>query len=132
MPPHPRPTSPYGEAGPPPPSPPPTGRPLTFGRYRGWTLNQVARYDLDYLEWLSRTTMGRNYKRELDELLRRALSGRRGHAERIPLRRPRCPPRRVVALVARGLGDGPLQHHRRHQRRQDDGRQQDRVHLAVR
>ncbi len=61
----------HGEAGPPPANPPPSGRPLTFGRYRGWTLNQVGRYDHDYLEWLARTTMGRNYKRELDELLRR-------------------------------------------------------------
>ncbi len=63
--------SPYGEAGAPPPNPPPAGKPLTFGRYRGWTLNQVGRYDHDYLEWLARTTLGRNYKRELDELLRR-------------------------------------------------------------
>jgi curved DNA-binding protein CbpA len=61
---------PYGEAGPPPQTPAPQGSPLTFGRYRGWTLNQVGRYDRDYLEWLSRTTMGRNYKRELDQLLR--------------------------------------------------------------
>jgi curved DNA-binding protein CbpA len=66
------PDSPYGEAGPPPTNPPPKGRALAFGRYRGWTLNQVARYDRDYVEWLSRTTMGRNYKHELDELLRRA------------------------------------------------------------
>jgi curved DNA-binding protein CbpA len=64
-------TGPHGEAGPPPVNPAPAGRPLTFGRYRGWTLNQVGRYDHDYLEWLSRTTMGRNYRRELDELLRR-------------------------------------------------------------
>ncbi len=63
--------SPFGEAGPPPANPPASGHPLTFGRYRGWTLNQVGRHDQDYLEWLSRTTMGRNYKRELDELLRR-------------------------------------------------------------
>jgi len=61
----------HGEAGAPPPNPAPSGRPLTFGRYRGWTLNQVARYDFDYIEWLSRTTMGRNYKRELDDLLHR-------------------------------------------------------------
>ncbi len=61
----------HGEAGPPPVNPPPSGRPLTFGRYRGWTLNQVGRSDHDYLEWLARTTMGRSYKRELDELLRR-------------------------------------------------------------
>ena len=62
---------PYGEAGAPPANPPASGRPLSFGRYRGWTLNQVARHDFDYIEWLSRTTMGRNYKRELDVLLRR-------------------------------------------------------------
>ncbi len=61
----------HGEAGPPPTNPAPAGPVLSFGRYRGWTLNQVARYDRDYLEWLSRTTMGRNYRRELDELLRR-------------------------------------------------------------
>ena len=62
------PSGPYGEAGSPPPSPPAQGRPLSFGRYRGWTLNHVMRYDADYIEWLSRTTMGRNYKRELDAL----------------------------------------------------------------
>jgi curved DNA-binding protein CbpA len=63
--------SPYGEAGPPPTSPAPGGSTLTFGRYRGWTLDQVARVDRDYLEWLSRTTMGRNYRRELDSLIKR-------------------------------------------------------------
>jgi curved DNA-binding protein CbpA len=61
----------HGEAGPPPANPAPVGPELTFGRYHGWTLNQVARFDRDYLEWLSRTTMGRNYRRELDALLRR-------------------------------------------------------------
>jgi len=65
-------SSPYGEAGPPPGHPFPSGAALTFGRYRGWTLNQVGHFDRDYLEWLSRTTMGRTYRRELDELLRRA------------------------------------------------------------
>ena len=64
-------TGPYGEAGAPPASPKADGRPLSFGRYRGWTLNQVDRYDHGYIEWLSRTTMGRTYKRELDVLLRR-------------------------------------------------------------
>ena len=64
-------SGPHGEAGPPPATPRPEGRPLSFGRYRGWTLNQVDRYDHSYLEWLGRTTMGRTYKRELDRLLRR-------------------------------------------------------------
>lgn len=63
--------SPYGEAGVPPSTPPPVGSVLTFGRYRGWAINQVGRYDRDYIEWLSRTTTGRTYKAELDELLRR-------------------------------------------------------------
>lgn len=62
---------PHGEAGPPPPNPPASGSVLTFGRYRGWSLNQVARFDRDYLEWLSRTTTGRTYKQELEALLRR-------------------------------------------------------------
>jgi len=62
---------PWGEAGPPPASPSAQGRPLTFGRYQGWTLNQVDRYDHGYVEWLARTTMGRTYKRELDIILRR-------------------------------------------------------------
>ena len=61
----------YGEAGPPPKSPEPVGSVMTFGRYRGWTLNQVARFDRDYIEWLSRTTTGRTYRQELDDLLRR-------------------------------------------------------------
>ena len=64
-------TGPYGEAGPPPSTPVARGRPLTFGRYRGWTLNQVDRFDRGYVEWLSRATMGRSYKTELDELLGR-------------------------------------------------------------
>ena len=62
---------PYGEAGPPPVSPPAKGKALTFGRFKGWTLNQVDRYDHGYVEWLSRATMGRSYKDELDELLGR-------------------------------------------------------------
>ena len=61
----------YGEAGLPPSTPPPAGSVLTFGRYRGWALNQVLRVDRDYLEWLSRTTTGRNYRQELADLLRR-------------------------------------------------------------
>jgi len=64
-------TGPYGAAGPPPSTPVAKGRVLTFGRYKGWALNQVERFDRGYVEWLSRATMGRNYKAELDELLKR-------------------------------------------------------------
>jgi curved DNA-binding protein CbpA len=59
---------PFGEAGPPPPGPT-RGIVLDFGRYRGWTLAQVAQRDMDFLEWLRRSPAGRNYRAELDQLL---------------------------------------------------------------
>ncbi|MFN8622043.1 MAG: J domain-containing protein [Chloroflexota bacterium] len=65
--------SPYGEAGPP-PAGPRKGPVLDFGRYRGWTLEQVARHDRDFLEWLQRHPAGRLYRVELEQLL--------GHAAR--------------------------------------------------
>jgi curved DNA-binding protein CbpA len=60
--------APYGEAGPPPDGAA-IGSVLDFGRYRGWTLAQVARVDRDFLEWLRRTPTGRSYRAELDALL---------------------------------------------------------------
>lgn len=59
----------YGEAGPPPPLPRPSGSVLSFGRYRGWAISQVAAYDRNYLEWLSRTMAGRTYTAELRQVL---------------------------------------------------------------
>jgi curved DNA-binding protein CbpA len=58
-----------GAAGPPPGNP--SGSIVTFGRYQGWTLGEVARTDLEYLEWLDRTPIGRPYQAEIDALLRR-------------------------------------------------------------
>jgi hypothetical protein len=49
-------------------------------RYAGWSLGEVARTDLEYIEWLDRAPIGRNYRQELDELLR--ASGRRRTADR--------------------------------------------------
>ena len=66
------PADPYGEAGPPPAYPPPTGGMLSFGRYRGWTVPQVEYYDRNYLEWLQRTPAGRAYRQELTKVLSRA------------------------------------------------------------
>ena len=59
----------YGEAGPPPRVPAPSGSVLSFGRYRGWAISQVAAYDRNYLEWLSRTMAGRTYTAELRQVL---------------------------------------------------------------
>lgn len=66
-----------GAAGPPPGNP--SGSVLTFGRYSAWSLGEIARNDLDYIEWLDRMPIGRPYRDELDALLRRA--GRRRSAE---------------------------------------------------
>jgi curved DNA-binding protein CbpA len=62
-----------GAAGPPPGNP--SGTVLNFGRYSGWSLGEIARKDLEYLEWLDRMAIGRAYRDEVDGLLRTA--GRR-------------------------------------------------------
>jgi len=68
-----------GSAGPPPGNA--SGSRLDFGRYAGWSLGEVARSDIAYLEWLDRMSIGRRYRAEVDALLRRA--GRRGGPARV-------------------------------------------------
>ncbi len=67
-----------GSAGPPPGSP--SGSVLNFGRYAGWSLGEIARHDPDFLERLDRLPIGRRYREEIDQLLRRL--GRRGSPSR--------------------------------------------------
>lgn len=59
----------FGDAGPPPSYLPARGTVISFGRYRGWTISQVAAYDRNYTEWLSRTMAGRTYRTELTAAL---------------------------------------------------------------
>lgn len=66
-----------GAAGPPPGDP--SGSVLSFGRYAGWSLAEIARRDLEYIEWLDRMPIGRPYRDEIDGILRAA--GRRRSAE---------------------------------------------------
>jgi DnaJ-class molecular chaperone len=42
---------------------------LDFGRYQGWALEDVARQDYEYLEWLKRHSSGPRYRHEIDRLL---------------------------------------------------------------
>jgi Exodeoxyribonuclease X-like C-terminal len=65
-----------GAAGAPPGNP--SGSVLNFGRYAGWSLGEIARRDIEYLEWLDRVPIGRMYQQEIDGLLRTA--GRRRSA----------------------------------------------------
>jgi len=66
-----------GGAGPPPGNP--SGSVLNFGRYAGWSVGEIARRDLEYIEWLDRTPIGRPYREEVDAILRR--TGRRKSVE---------------------------------------------------
>jgi curved DNA-binding protein CbpA len=66
-----------GAAGPPPGNP--SGSVLNFGRFVGWSLGEIARTDIEYIEWLDRTPIGRQYRDEVDAILRRA--GRRRSAD---------------------------------------------------
>lgn len=47
----------------------PSGTVLDFGRYAGWSLGEIARHDLDYLDWLQRATVGRRLRAEIEALL---------------------------------------------------------------
>ncbi|HET7574139.1 MAG TPA: DnaJ domain-containing protein [Solirubrobacterales bacterium] len=62
-----------GAAGPPPGNP--SGPVLAFGRYAGWSVGEIARRDLEDLEWLDRVPIGRPFREDIDRLLRAA--GRR-------------------------------------------------------
>ena len=68
-----------GAAGPPPGNP--SGTVLKFGRYDGWSMGEIARTDIEYLEWLDRMPIGRPYRDEIDQLLRRAGRRRSAAAE---------------------------------------------------
>jgi curved DNA-binding protein CbpA len=66
----------FAAAGPPPGDP--SGSVLNFGRFAGWSLGEIARRDVDYIEWLDRMPIGRSFRDELDVILRQA--GRRKSA----------------------------------------------------
>jgi curved DNA-binding protein CbpA len=42
---------------------------LTFGRYAGWTIAELARGDPDYLRWLCRHSAGLRYRNEIQQHL---------------------------------------------------------------
>jgi curved DNA-binding protein CbpA len=72
-------------------SPPgdPSGRVLDFGRYAGWSLGEIARYDPEFLEWLARTPIGRPYHAEIGALLSSRAQAATAVAEQTRPRRSR-------------------------------------------
>jgi len=56
-----------GTAGPPPGRP--SGSVLDFGRFKGWSLGEIARVDPGYLMWLDDRREGARYHAEIDDIL---------------------------------------------------------------
>lgn len=54
-------------AGPPPGDP--FGPIMTYGRYEGWSLGEIARVDPGFLKWLASVPSGRSMKRDIDRVL---------------------------------------------------------------
>lgn len=59
------------------PGAPPGSTVLSFGRYEGWSLAQLAVRDPCYLEWLARTSIGRGLEHEIRAVLTRPSGGMR-------------------------------------------------------
>jgi len=56
----------------------PSGTKLTYGRYDGWTLGQIALVDPDFLEWLRSVPGGRYLRPEIDAILKEVRGPGRG------------------------------------------------------
>ena len=61
-------------AGPPPGNA--SGSVVSFGRYEGWSLGEIARVDREFLEWLRSVPTGRGLKAEIETVLRELAAGR--------------------------------------------------------
>ncbi len=42
---------------------------MDYGRYQGWRLEEIARADREYLEWLGRSPGGRRFKTQIERVL---------------------------------------------------------------
>jgi hypothetical protein len=62
---------------------------LDFGRYAGWSLGEIVRYDPEFLEWLARTPIGRSYHAEIGALLSSRAQAATAVAEQARPRRSR-------------------------------------------
>ena len=77
---------PPDHAGPPPGHP--FGPVVTFGRYSGWSVGEIAQVDPAHLDWLRRAPIGRSYRTSIDAAFRElterplTLAGRRAPAAR--------------------------------------------------
>jgi curved DNA-binding protein CbpA len=54
---------------------------VTFGRYEGWSIGEIARVDKPFLEWLKGVQAGRHLTHQINELLHE-IAGATGTASR--------------------------------------------------
>jgi curved DNA-binding protein CbpA len=74
---------PWARRGAAPAEAPPAGSSvLDFGRYAGWSLQDLVRQDPDYLRWLARHSSGFRYRSEILEILPADGAHRRAKATR--------------------------------------------------
>ena len=64
-----------------------TSSTIDFGRYAGWTLSALARENPDYVEWLARAPVGRQYRPEIYTLMAARESAAQRAASRTSPRR---------------------------------------------
>jgi curved DNA-binding protein CbpA len=60
---------------------------IDYGRYAGWSIDQLADHDPDFLEWLVRMPAGRQYAVQIREILGRREAQRAGLAPKPATRR---------------------------------------------
>lgn len=68
-----------GAAGPPPGRP--AGSVLMFGRHLCWSIGEIARVDLGYLQWLLTRPEGRPFRAEIEAVLQPSLRREAGAAD---------------------------------------------------
>jgi DnaJ domain len=82
-PPIPAPASTVAASDPGPPPGEPSGRVVEYGRYKGWSLGEIARVDPNHLEWLREAPGYRYLRADVDA----ALNSLRAGTSRRPIRR---------------------------------------------
>jgi curved DNA-binding protein CbpA len=55
---------------------------LDFGRYAGWTLREVAKRDIEYLQWLSRHASGARFRAAIAAVLSERTRAKRAGKDR--------------------------------------------------
>ena len=71
----------------------------------GWSLGEIARYDLEYLEWLDRMPIGRTYQAEIDDAPADARTAGQRRRRQATSRTGTVPPPLSDAARARGRAE---------------------------